>query len=65
MTAILQVFMRYKISESYCVFDGQCHECIKNVQNYKKQQQKLNSVISIAYRKKALGVLKSLKLYIF
>ena len=30
-----------------------------------KDSEKLNSVISIAYRKKALGVLKSLKLYIF
>ena len=40
MTAILQVFMQYKRSESYCVFNGQYHEYIKNVQNEKKRKQK-------------------------
>ena len=46
MTAISQVFMRYKISDSYCVFNRECHECIKNVQKQKEKnptenQQKL------------------------
>ena len=37
MTAISQVFMRYKISASYWVFNGEYHEYINNVQNVKKK----------------------------
>ena len=42
-TAILQVFMRHKISESYCVFNGEYFECIKNFKNKKKTYKKLNT----------------------
>ena len=37
MTAISQVFMRYKVSESYWVFNGEYHEYIDNVQNEEKK----------------------------
>ena len=33
MIAILQVFMSNKITESYCVLNGEYHKYIKNVQN--------------------------------
>ena len=74
MTAISQVFMRYKISDSYCVFNRECHECIKNVQKTKRKKphrkstkasEKMNSFISVAYQKKTLAILKTLKLEIF
>ena len=38
MTAISQVLMWYKISESYWVFNGEYHEYISNVQNDKKTE---------------------------
>ena len=41
MTTILQVFMRYKISEFCFVFNGEYHEHIKNVQNQIHFIQKL------------------------
>ena len=73
MTAISQVFMPYKISDSSCVFNRECHECIKNVQKTKrkphrkstKASEKMNSFISVAYQKKTLAILKTLKLEIF
>ena len=34
MTAISQEFMRYKISDSYCVFNGEYHDHIKNGEYY-------------------------------
>ena len=40
MTAISQVFMPYKISDSSCVFNRECHECIKNVQKTKEKKEK-------------------------
>ena len=72
MTAIPQVFMRHKISESYCVFNGEYHECIKNVQNLKKKHRKSNifhtktsEKLNSLYSKKTVGILKGLKLEIF
>ena len=47
MAATFQVFMQYKIFESYCVFNGQYHEYIKNVQNLKKNR-KSNTVYTKA-----------------
>ena len=40
MTAILQVFMRYKVYESYWVFNGEYHEYIDNVQNEEKNNNR-------------------------
>ena len=34
--------MRYKISESYCIFNGEYHDCIKNFKNKKNTHRKLN-----------------------
>ena len=39
MTAISQVLMWYKISESYWIFNGEYHEYISNVQNDKKNRK--------------------------
>ena len=45
MAAISQVFMRYKMSESYFEYhlNGEYHEYIKNVQNLKKKHGKSNT----------------------
>ena len=40
MTAISQAFMRYNISRSYRIFNGEYHEYIKNVLNLKKNTEK-------------------------
>ena len=46
MRAISQLFMWYKISESYCVFNGEYHEYINNAQNQKKKKiQKLKYML--------------------
>ena len=44
MAATFQVFMQYKIFESYCVFNGQYHEYIKNVQNLKKTENQIQFI---------------------
>ena len=55
MTAILQVFMWYKRSESYCVFIGQYHEYIKNVQNKRKKKHRKSNT----FHTKASEILNS------
>ena len=40
MTAISQLFMRYKLSESYCVLKGEYHECIRKSPKLKKKQHR-------------------------
>ena len=72
MRAILQLFMWYKISESYYVFNGEYHEYINNAQNQKKKDaetqihviEKLLKNWSFLF-KKGVGILKRLKLEIF
>ena len=72
MRAISQLFMWYKISESYCVFNGEYHEYINNAQNQKKKDaetqihviEKLLKNWSFLF-KKGVGILKRLKLEIF
>ena len=49
MTATSQLFMRYKIYESYCVFNGEFYEYIKNFQNLKKKQTQ--KIKYISYKK--------------
>ena len=44
MTATSQLFMRYKIYESYCVFNGEFYEYIKNFQNLKKKTNTENQI---------------------
>ena len=45
MAAISQVFMRYKISESYCEYhlNGEYHEFIKKCPKLKKKHRKSNT----------------------
>ena len=56
MGAISQLFMWYKISESYCVFNGECHEYINNAQNQKKRYRNSNTCHRKASEKLELSI---------
>ena len=43
MITVSQLFMQYKISESYCVFNGEYHEYIK-MSKIKKKTQKIKYI---------------------